>query len=1310
MDDPKRNSVRRFSYFIPLAVLIGIAWFVLRGPYLSNALKQAILPELELISGQKVIAQKIYVNLFPLFVEATGLKIFDDKGSRIVVAPRVKAYVELSGIPVGQIRIRRLVLKGPEVTTDRAQASQIFEHVKAYLAKKRDTAFKVKIRAVEVQGGRGLYRDAEEEATSGVEGLEGEVLIGEAQRIRASVKKVSVSKKGWPELSAGADLILAVKDETVRIKKLTLRALGSTISGEGDYSGGRADLRTDIHLLIDTVKKTFGLTRPGEGEVTAKGAIQYVNRKVSADLKVDGRFYIQTLMELLKVKEKVEGLVDVKASLKGPLSNIKGGGTVVMTDGNLFDVDVKRLACSVSYGDGVMRFTEGAGTLYNGSAKVSASINLPVVNSYTVDVVFADVDSRPLFRLIGWDPGVPPGKVRGDLSTSGATFNPAGRFEYRSVESGKDFLGRVQTIAGRYRMDGPLITLADLRLRTGISEITADGTADIERRSLDFAGRLRTPDVTDLTSPYYIKLKGAAAFSGKVTGTFGDPVVGGEIEISNPVFEQYAADVIVTNIIYRKDELKIKDMTVRGKGQSATLSGTVAFRDAKALFDLARPEYKLNATIKNADLDRFARIFYPKFVGYGRLYSDVRIGGTAEDPDLAGRGSVERASVYHVPFDSASFDWDYRDGKLHFMKMRVLRGKSSITGEAMVSTEGLFSYTAFSDRLFLSDLLQRETRGDAVFSLKTEGHGTFDDPSIALDGRMVEGLLRGKPVGGGTIRATVRNRDIAVKADLIDGRVSLTGKGRLEKEIPWEAKIEMQTGRYDFLVSSFLKDVPEDLILSMNGKALLRGDKDHVGGSLTIGQMSLSMYGYSFVNEREISLALKDRTLTTERISLRSGNMTLRLDGGLEIGRKYNLVAEGSSSLSPFKSLSSRIGTLKGDAEFVLSATGDWDNPEINGGVTLKNGSFGLKDYPYRLSSLNGYLYMDNDRVVLQNLSGKLGGGDVDISGIVYLKKFSFKRFYVEAALKNITVSPSNDFSVNFGGNILYKGTPASQIISGDVKINRARYRERVEWKSWLLKTQKAVKYKADISDLEKAELNVRIAGKDNIYIDNNVIRATVSADMILRGWVYRPLLFGRIETSDGTVYFRNNEFRILHASVGFFDPNRINPVVEISSETDVSGYKIKMNLEGQFERFNVSLSSDPVLKEMDILSLLTVGQTGANLKGLEGGIGAGEATSFVTGKLQDVVEERMRSITGLDRFQIDPHVSKTTGTVEPSVTVSKRLLGDKVFVTYTSSVGSAQDQIVKVEYFLSKKISLVGLRDERGILGGDIRFRFEFK
>jgi translocation and assembly module TamB len=130
----------------------------------------------------------------------------------------------------------------------------------------------------------------------------------------------------------------------------------------------------------------------------------------------------------------------------------------------------------------------------------------------------------------------------------------------------------------------------------------------------------------------------------------------------------------------------------------------------------------------------------------------------------------------------------------------------------------------------------------------------------------------------------------------------------------------------------------------------------------------------------------------------------------------------------------------------------------------------------------------------------------------------------------------------------------------------------------------------------------------------------------------------------------------------------------------------------------------------MDILSLLTVGQVGKELKGVAGGIGAGEATSFITGKVQDVVEERLRAITGLDRFQVESSYSTTTGTVSPKVTVSKRLIGNKLFVTYSNVLSSELEQVLKVEYLLDKNISLIGIRDEIGSVGGDIKFRFEFK
>jgi translocation and assembly module TamB len=284
--------------------------------------------------------------------------------------------------------------------------------------------------------------------------------------------------------------------------------------------------------------------------------------------------------------------------------------------------------------------------------------------------------------------------------------------------------------------------------------------------------------------------------------------------------------------------------------------------------------------------------------------------------------------------------------------------------------------------------------------------------------------------------------------------------------------------------------------------------------------------------------------------------------------------------------------------------------------------------------------------------------------------------------------------------------------ISGDIKINRARYKEPLEWRSWIFAPKGIEKPKTEVSAFERAQLNVSIKGSENISIDNNIARAPVkiAGEMLVKGTVSKPVLFGRIEATEGYVYFRNNEFKIISVSVDLVDPNRIKPVMNLTAETTVQGYRIRLNLEGQMDRFSLSLSSEPHLEDRDILSLLTSGQIGKQLKGIEGGVGAGEATSFLTGKIQDVVEERMKTIAGLDRFQVEPYVSSTTGTVGPRVTVSKRLIGEKLFVTYANLLGTTEEQVIKIEYFLGKRVSLVGVRDEKGSLGGDVKFRFEFK
>jgi len=186
--------------------------------------------------------------------------------------------------------------------------------------------------------------------------------------------------------------------------------------------------------------------------------------------------------------------------------------------------------------------------------------------------------------------------------------------------------------------------------------------------------------------------------------------------------------------------------------------------------------------------------------------------------------------------------------------------------------------------------------------------------------------------------------------------------------------------------------------------------------------------------------------------------------------------------------------------------------------------------------------------------------------------------------------------------------------------------------------------------------------------------------------------------------------FKILHASADFTDPNRINPTLDVQAETRVREYQIQLGVSGTADRAVVTFISEPPLSDSNILALLALGRKGEELKGKEANIGVGEATSFATGKFQDILESRARTLTGLDRFQVDPYISKTD-TAVPRVTVGKEVVRDRMFMTYSSNVGAtAPEQVFRIEYILNRNLSLIGERNEVGNLGADVKFRFEFR
>lgn len=1343
---------KKYLLFIGGVIAVLFALFLVGGPVLSPALKSALITELENLSGERVVIGSLGVTFFPVSVVAKDVRMTDVTGEEIVAAGLVKGYIGLGTLPAKTITIRRLVLQGVRLTAERQKIEAIVTHITSYLEQERPNAFTVKIKSVEVDSGEMHLSDHEMKGVVDVKGFSGELIAGGMHRVRSSAREVVIQREGWPTVVCDMDAAFMLKSDGIDITSLKIGIFGSQVAGKGVFSKGKGAFNVGISLIVDSVKRLFGLREKGDGNITVQGEIRlgFDDRektslradeyRLSSDspiengsrrildslfvnLKLKGNFYIEMLMELLRVKEEVKGLVDFEGAITGPLSDVTGKARAELRKGNLFGVDIDALVCKVSYKNKVFAFEDGYGTLYRGKAHASAVLSLPASEGFSVDAEFQGIDSMGAFKFIHWDPGLPDGKVDGTLTTSGSAFQPDGWFTYRASanqgggekagrQSAGDVLSRIASLRGNYSMRGRIVALSDLSVDTRQTHALANGTIDIEQKTLDMTVSLKTDTVSDLTSPYYRGIDGRGSFSGWIRGPFENPTISGAVILAQPAIEGYRAEHFSADFSYRKRALFVEGALLKAGDEEHRMRGTIAFPDAEDLFDFSRPEYDLTGTVRNADFGRGLRRLLGDIRVNGILNADLAMRGTGKDFVLSGRASLERGSVYAIPFDVFRADIVFERGELTMKGGRFMKGKSAITAEGRIGRGGVFSYRASAEQLFLTDFgLERMPR-DAAVAFQSEGQGTFDDPLVSLNARVLGGTFKGRDMGSGTINAELDNRVFTVRGSLFDEKVKLLGSGYLDDRLNWKAELSIQPARYDFLMSALLRDVPEDLQLILEGRIGLYGDKTNVHASARLNRLMLSLFGQSFANDSDILFSIHNRKLVLTPFSLKSGEMSFSVRGGIEVGKEYDIELDGRSSLAPLKGMSKKIGYLRGDADFVFLVRGDWDKPDIKGGMTISDASFGVKGYATYLSSINGYLYVDENRIIIDRLEGKIGGGGVRVTGFADLDKFRMKRFHLEASLDAITAKISQNFPVTLGGNLLYRGSPDAMSLTGTIRVTRARYRETVEWRSWLLAAKKVEIPKTELTAFDRTELNIQIKGSENISVDNNIARAPIRirGDALVKGTLSNPILFGRLESNDGYIYFRNNEFRIVHASADFADPHRIKPILNLSAETLIKGYRIRMHLEGETDRFVLSLSSDPPLEEVDILSLLTVGQLGKQTKGLEGGIGASTATAFITGRQQDIIEERIRALTGIDRFQVEPYVSKTTGTIEPRVTVSERLIGDKVYVTYTTSIGSVEEQILKVEYLLNRNVSLIGTRDENASIGGDIKFRFEFR
>jgi hypothetical protein len=1326
-----KTTTRRLSKLFIGILIFAAVFFLLRGPYLSNSIKRVILPVLEDATGQRIIIDKAVINLFPFYLQTKSFKMFDDEGNRLLWVTKMRAYIDLLGLFSKEIRIRRLTAKEPRLSTDTMTLKKIVESVNKKTAMGEDGGFYVSLKSAKITDGEFILTDTTHTKSAAGSGIYVEMAVKDPVTLSMSIEEGSYKLSDQMGLKGGFDGRFAFNKEKIKVYSARLHSTDSSMEVSGELfptsEGGmaRGTLTGKAKIFAETLNEFFSLKQGRKGELSLSGSVDLVSpKKRRADsawpdfkvgLKTKGWFHLQTLMEILNVHEKISGRVSLDGSINGIYPEVKGEGALEAENVVLDTLPLDDVKGKITYHKNKFGLKDFTAHTYDGELNGDAFVMIPS-GRYYVDAGVKDINSPQFFKFIQWEPPFPEGKVSGNFTLNKSPDREIelladARYVNKSGNSEimvKDRLKRIET---DIVLREGLLTLSNSVLSTADSTLFLDGTIDLDKERLSLALEMESRDIRDFTVPYFSGLRAPVRFTGKAGGLSSSPEISGTAELGQGTIRGVMFKEASAELTYSPEKLTVESLKVKQGESLYNVSGFIDFRKTSGLFSFDDPYFSANADIEKGDSGALLHAVYKKLPITGALDGVLSFEGDIHEFSGKGDVTLKDGVIYGRKIDQAIIKTELFPDRIIMPSIEVIKGQTKIDTSGSLFFDTQFNVSISSDNLNLSDLAILENYPvDVIFNLDLSGSGSLKNPDLRLSMNIVESYFKGIRAGKGDVSGELRDRKLSLKGNVFGGVANLDASADLSEEFPWSMDIELNKGRYDFLLAGFLEDVPRDISASMEGTVSLKGMRDKISMDSRLSSLIFTLYGYNFKNKDDIVLKMHNDSLKIESFSIRGGNGDITAAGIVNFDKNIDLTIEGKVNLTPLKAITRKVKSLKGLGNFSVAVTGPWKSPELRGEINIMDGTIAVSDIPYTIGPFNGDIFLDKDRIIFESFVSDFAGGKVFISGVGQLEKLSLNRLSLSSRLEGIKLRPAEGLNIAFDGKLYFEKSPLKQSLLGDIDITSATYTKRFEWKSGLLQLNQINKVSLNQPPLMKdTELNIYIKGQEDIFIDNNIARTPVKIDINVQGTLAQYGLLGRIEAKGGTVFFRGNEFEVINGSVDLVESNRVVPIFHIQSETFVKGYRVRLNLDGPADRFTLSLFSDPPLPDDDIMTLLTSGQINNEAEGLEGGIGTGEATAFLTGRLQDVIEERFKFITGFERFEIDPHTT-ATGAVSSKITVGKRMLGENLLVTYSSSVGSTELDVIKLRYNLNRNFSIVGLRDEIGSLGADFRYRFEFE
>lgn len=373
--------------------------------------------------------------------------------------------------------------------------------------------------------------------------------------------------------------------------------------------------------------------------------------------------------------------------------------------------------------------------------------------------------------------------------------------------------------------------------------------------------------------------------------------------------------------------------------------------------------------------------------------------------------------------------------------------------------------------------------------------------------------------------------------------------------------------------------------------------------------------------------------------------------------------------------LTPALSNLSGRALAKFTIAGTVNSPDVNGRITLWNGSARVVPLGLVINDVAGSLRLIKDTVIVDSLAARSNGA-LRLSGGIGLKSLAEPSFNLRLTARDARVIDNETGNLYVNATIGVNGpfnnvdvTGFAHLLRGVVYIPESNGKTLVGAGDPALyavfdtnNVNMRDLFPAESPLLANLRMDVAVMVDRDVFVRSRDANVEVYTDDPLRISVNRSkrslLVDGVLLSDRGEYRFQSRIFQIRQGAATFINTPELNPTLQVTGEYDVQlptreAFAIRIVISGTLKQPKIALESDaqPPISQTDLLSYLAFGRTSSSLlqqggSGLTTGsnvVGAGAAFAAkqvgaaALGALTDEAAGQAARSLGADVLNITP-------------------------------------------------------------------------